>query len=291
MQLEQQTRNLIIHADDGGLCHSVNQAIINALRTGIITSTSLMVPCPAFDEIADFLKKNPQYDVGIHLTLTCGYSYYKSWGPVAKKEKVPSLVNPDGYFWSTVQEVITNAKLEDLEKELRAQIELCKKSGIKPTHLDCHRGVLFTDFRFLEIYIKLGLKYKIPPLLLKPTTSTFKAAEEQGIKIDLKEIEKLLGMGLPFLDHLFMIIEDSLSFEDREEKYIEFIKQIPIGVSQIIVHPGYDDEELNRLTSNGKSRNDDLIIFTDSRIKQLIEEQNIRLIGWKELAKLVDLGV
>ena len=284
MTSQQQSRKLIIHADDGGLCHSVNQAIIEALKSGIVTSTSLMVPCPAFDEIAEYFKENPYFDVGIHFTLTCGY-LHKPWGPIAGKNNVPSLVNSKGYFSRTVNEVIANATLEDLETELRAQIKHFLKSGIKPTHLDSHRGILFQNFRLLEIFIKLGIEYKIPPLLLKPSESTFKTAKEQGIKLDLQRINMLVKMGLPFLDQLFMIVEDDLSFNEREDQYIQTIKQTPFGVSQVIIHPGYDDEELNRITANGKYRNDDLIIFTGSKIKQLIEAQNINLIGWKEFAK------
>jgi predicted glycoside hydrolase/deacetylase ChbG (UPF0249 family) len=290
MTSQQQSRNLIIHADDGGLCHSVNQAIIEALKSGIVTSTSLMVPCPAFDEIAEYFKENPYFDVGIHFTLTCGY-LHKPWGPIAGKNNVPSLVNSKGYFLGTVDEVIANATLEDLETELRAQIKHFLKSGLEPTHLDSHRGILFQNFRLLEIFIKLGIEHKIPPLLLKPTESTFKTAEEQGIKLDLKRIKMLMAMGLPFLDQLFMIAEDDLSFNERENQYIQTIKRLPLGVSQIIIHPGYDDEELNRLTANGKCRNDDLIIFTDSRIKQLIEENNINILGWKEFSRLSRFGV
>lgn len=282
-------RNLIIHADDGGLCHSVNRAIIEALKAGIVTSTSLMAPCPAFDEIADYFSNNPQYDVGVHFTLTCGYSY-KPWGPIAGKHKVPSLVNANGYFWNTVEQVLANADPEDIATELRAQVERFFKFGIKSTHLDSHRGILFQNFRLLEIYIKLGIEYKIPPLLLKPNETTFKAAEKQGIELEREKIGMLLEMGLPFLDQLYMIDENDLSFAQREHQYLQTIRQIPPGVSQLIIHPGYNDEELNRLTANGKYRNDDLIIFTNSRAKKLIADENINLINWKEFARLRNIG-
>ena len=286
MTLQPESRSLIIHADDGGLCHSVNRAIIETLKAGIVTSTSLMVPCPAFDEIAEYFSKNQQYDVGIHFTLTCGYPY-KPWGPVAGKHEVPSLVNSNGYFWSSVEEVLANAEPEDVATELRAQVDRFLKSGIKATHLDSHRGIIFQDFRFLEIYVKLGMEYKTPPLLLKPTEATFKAAEEQGIKLDLQKIKMLQEIGLPFLDQLFMIDENGLSFDNRRNQYLEIINNLPVGVSQIIIHPGYDDEELNRLTSNGKYRNDDLTIFTDFSIRKLIEEEKINLINWQEFASLI----
>ena len=84
-----------------------------------------------------------------------------------------------------------------------------------------------------------------------------------------------------------MIDENDLSFNERENQYFQTIRQIPPGVSQVIIHPGYDDEELNRLTGNGKFRNDDRVIFSDSKIKKLIGEEKINLINWKEFTSLI----
>src|SRR5579859_2693865 len=128
---------LIVHADDLGVTHSVNAASLHALESGGINSASLMVPCPWFPEIADYAKSHPSADFGLHLTLTSERVYYR-WGPVAPRDKVPSLVDANGYFhhdWSAG----TRIQPKDAETELRAQIERAYAMGIRPTHLDSHQ--------------------------------------------------------------------------------------------------------------------------------------------------------
>ena len=91
------TKLIVVHADDLGETHSVNAAAIKALQGGTINSASLMVPCPWFPEMADYAKSHPDADFGLHLTLTSERVYYR-WGPVAPADKVPSLVDQNGYF-------------------------------------------------------------------------------------------------------------------------------------------------------------------------------------------------
>src|ERR1700740_2140961 len=128
------TKLLIVHADDLGETHSMNAAAIKALEAGTINSASLMVPCPWFPEIADYAKSHPAADFGLHLTLTSERIYYR-WGPVAPRDKVPSLVDSNGYFqhdWSPE----TRIDPKDVETEIRAQVARALAMGVKPTHLD-----------------------------------------------------------------------------------------------------------------------------------------------------------
>src|SRR6267378_983818 len=131
---------LIVHADDVGVTHSVNAATIQALESGLVNSASLMVPCPWFPEIADYAKSHPAADFGLHLTLTSERVYYR-WGPVASKDKVPSLVDQNGYFhhdWSPE----THIDPKEVEIEIRAQVARAFAMGVKPTHLDSHQNRL-----------------------------------------------------------------------------------------------------------------------------------------------------
>src|SRR5438105_9502574 len=131
------TKLIIVHADDLGETHAVNAAAMKALESGTINSASLMVPCPWFPEMADFAKSHPEADLGLHLTLTSERVYYR-WGPVASIDKVPSLVDENGYFhhdWEGNQRI--NPK--EVEIELRAQVERALRMGVRPTHLDSHQ--------------------------------------------------------------------------------------------------------------------------------------------------------
>src|SRR5664279_2586227 len=133
----EKTKLLIIHADDAGLSHSKNIATIQSLEKGIVNSYSIMVPCLWFYEMAIFAKNNPHFDNGIHLTLTCEWGNYK-FGPVSPASEVPSLVDENGYFYKTREELRKNASAEDVGKELQAQLEKAFKFGLKPTHIDSH---------------------------------------------------------------------------------------------------------------------------------------------------------
>src|SRR5713101_6125948 len=146
---------LIVHADDVGVTHSVNAATIKALDTGLVTSASIMVPCPWFPEIADYAKSHPDLDLGLHLTLTSERVYYR-WGPVAAKDKVPSLVDENGYFhhdWSAT----TRINPKDVELELRAQIDRAYAMGVHPTHLDSHQYRLYENGKDLfEVLLRVA---------------------------------------------------------------------------------------------------------------------------------------
>src|ERR1700681_4350264 len=156
-------RLLVIHADDLGMNHSVNRATFEASEKGWITSASILVPCPWFPEVAQWAKEHPNADLGIHQALNSEWTTLR-WGPVSSKDKVPSLLDADRYLPLDTPAVTENAKLAEVEVELRAQIDRAKSAGIHVTHLDTHMGALFGSSDLYKLYQKMGYTYGLPIL-------------------------------------------------------------------------------------------------------------------------------
>lgn len=153
-------RFLVIHTDDAGFCAAQNAATIQVMEQGVVSSASIMVPLPGFPEIADYAVKHPENDFGIHLTLTSETPYFR-WRPILKG-KVPSLVQEDGSFWRTSQDVAAHADPAEMSMELEAQIELALTKGIRISHLDHHMWVMLQKPEFLKVYLELGQKFDLP---------------------------------------------------------------------------------------------------------------------------------
>ncbi|HKK43099.1 MAG TPA: polysaccharide deacetylase family protein, partial [Bacteroidales bacterium] len=157
------TKLLIIHADDMGLCQSVNEACETAFGNNSITSGSIMMPCPWAYDIALWTKNHPGLDVGIHLTLTAEWDHYK-WGGVSSSDQVSSLLDSNGYFYPTVEALGKAAKPEEAAKELRAQIDRAISLGVNPTHIDTHMGSVMATPALVKIYLSLADEYHLPVL-------------------------------------------------------------------------------------------------------------------------------
>jgi len=277
-------RYVIIHADDAGMSHSVNMATIEGMEQGVVSSASIMVPCPWFSEFAEYSRKNPKKDYGIHLTLNSEWEHYR-WGPVAGKNKVPSLVDKDGYFWDNTRQVAANVKASEVEIELRAQIERAKAFGVPLSHLDTHMGALFTRPDLVEVYANLGIEYKLPILFIREAPKEVLRAYP-GLAATLNQMVKALDrQGLPILDHIGQYYGGKVH-ENRNKTYLKELRGLKPGVSELIIHCGFDNEELRAITSSSANRDGDRRIFTSKQVKAEIKRLGLEVITWKQFHQM-----
>jgi len=257
---KKEDRLLILHADDLGMCHAVNVASIKGMTEGIVTCGSVMVPCPWFPEIAAWARSNPDADLGLHLTLNSEWQYYR-WRPVSPWDKVRGLIDKEGFMWRDVASVRENAKAEEVEMELRAQIERALEFGMKPTHIDTHMGTCFSRPDFFEVYVRLGAEYGILPMLPAPTPQILAMAKQLGI--DYQPIAvRLKQQGFVFIDNL-VTGGSGDTLEERRKSYYEIIRKLPSGVSEIILHLSTDDPEIRAITGAWQYRYHEFLIFTE----------------------------
>jgi len=273
-------RYVIIHSDDAGMSHSVNKATIEGMEQGVVSSASIMVPCPWFPEFATYAREHPEKDFGIHLTLNSEWKQYR-WPPVAPRHKVASLVNKQGFLWGNTRQVAGNAKASEVEIELRAQIDRALEFGVPLTHLDTHMGALFTRPDLVEVYVNLGIKYNLPVLFIRTPspriTKSYPALAERCKEL----VDALDDRQFPVLDKIFQYYTDG-EYDKRKQIYLDELRKLKPGVSEIIIHCGYNNDELGAITGSAPLRDSDRRIFTDPEVMTEIEKLGIEVITWKQ---------
>jgi len=270
---------LIIHADDIGLAQSVNQASITAYENRGISSGSIMVPCPWTNDFARYYKENPQVDLGIHITLTAEWDYYK-WGGVLPASEIPSLLDENGYFYASVEEVGEHARPEEVEKEIRAQIERAMSLGIHPSHLDTHMGSVLATPDLVQIYMKLGMEYHLPVFVPRMML--------MGIPEEMRELVK---EEFVLVDGFFMLNEEKPGVTWLEA-YEEMVEKMGPGLNQLIVHVAIDNAEMQSVAINHPAfgstwRQNDLDLISSNEFRELLKKNEIQLVGWKEIKEVM----
>lgn len=276
-----ESKLVLIHADDAGLSHSENRATIKALENGMVSSYSVMVPCPWFYQMAEYASKNPQFDHGVHLTLTCEWDSYK-FGPVLSSKEVPSLVDEHGYFFKDRQQVIDNATLEDLNKEIKAQIERAYVLGLQPSHLDSHMYSLGAKPEFLQLYRDIGKEYRLPVMLNNELIENF-----SGLNVD--QIPQ--GSEI-FVDTVYLGQYDLFKNDKLSSYYEESLLNLKVGFNLVLIHPAFEDAEMKSVTINHPNfgaawRQIDLDFFTSDRCKKILSADDIHLISWNEIKEIM----
>jgi hypothetical protein len=262
----QETRLLIINADDLGMCNSINQAIFDVLKAGV-RSTSLMVTCPGTLQAFDFLKEHPDIPFGVHLTII-SEPVINGWGPVTSREKVPQLLNQAGTFHNneTFPRTSNPVLLDQIALEFRNQIEYVLATGLKPSHLDWHSLRLNNRPEIFDLMLALAKEYGL-------------ACRVSGRPF----IQKVQNQGLPCNDH-DMLDSFSLDPSTKAVIYLEMLRALPAGLSEWAVHPGLNNAELQALEPGGwHIRQTDFDFWTSPQAQEIIKEQDIILIDYRTL--------
>lgn len=282
---DEDARLLIVHADDVGLSHGVNVATAEATTSGSVSSFSVMAPAPWLPEIAALCEDHPEWDVGVHLALTSEWKGYR-WSPVAPVSDVPGLLDDDGYMHRDVLSVALRATPTEVERELRAQIDRVLALGIRPTHLDTHMGTVFARAEFFEIYYRLGVEYGVPVMMPKPTAPAIARAQDDGYPIDDRYLDIVRQGPLPLIDELVTGVPNA-ELDARTQDYQNVIRNLSPGVTQIIVHLATDAAETRAITNAWGRRYNDYRIFTDPAMADFLAEQDVKLIGWRDIQALI----
>ncbi len=256
---------LIVEGDDFGMCHAVNEAVIKCFKEGIMTQTSLLVPPPWFTESAHLCKENPEMQVGVHLDL-CAEWYPYRWRPVLPISKVPTLVDRDGYFYRTNQEFLeVKPKVDEAEKELRAQVQLALDKGINVTYLDTHMGTASIMLEMKKAVEKISREFKIP------------LSGDLGKKF-----------GIQWAGSIESVSEDwtrQRDPNDRPKALLDVVKGLKPGLWMTILHPGLDTSEMRAMDFSpvASQRQGNTDALTNPEVKEMIKQKGIQLVGFKNL--------
>ncbi len=262
-------RLLIINADDFGMCHAINEAILRTLKEGVVSSTSLMAPCPWAPHAMRLLQEHPDIPFGIHLTAVGDTANYR-WGPLTSKGAVPSLVDEAGYFYfDRHPEFLARARLDEVEAEFRAQIEAVLSARLRPTHLDWHS---LADGGRADIFdMTLGL------------------AQEYGLALrvhDRAKAERLQRDGRPANDHEVL---DSyhLNAVDKSARYAQLARELPAGLSEWAVHPSLGNAESQALEPDSwQVRKKDFDFLISQEARDILEAEGIVLLDYRALQQV-----
>ncbi len=263
-------RLLIINADDFGRSHASNEATLRTLKEGVVSSTTLMVPCPWALHAMQMLSDHPDLSFGVHLTVICDVLHYR-WGPLTSREKVPSLIDESGFFYhiERIPEFLTQVKLSELEVEFRAQIEAVLAASFTPTHVDWH--CLYNGGRADIFEMTIGL------------------AKEYGLALRVSNrpvIEALQRQGLPTNDY-DMLDSYRLDIVGKSARYAQLLREVPVGLSEWAVHPGLGNAELQAIEPESwQVRQTDLDFLISREAREIIQQEGIVLLDYKPLQKV-----
>ncbi|WP_164931408.1 polysaccharide deacetylase family protein [Longirhabdus pacifica] len=278
---------VIFNADDFGMSYANNQAIQSLFLNHHISSSTLMVPCPWAKQAAQWAVEHPQYDIGVHLTLTNEWDKYK-WGPL--HSNLTSLTTPDGYFPTTTEQLENMAKEEEVKLELVAQVERALEWGLDITHLDNHMGSVYglhTGKHFIASIFEICLKFQLPFRFPRHFEHLFVRSLPPKVEEEIKQITTMADqLGIVILDYLYGVQyqhKQEDTYETVRNEFIQLIKNVKPGITEFIFHPAIITEEWKEVNPHYNKRDYERLVLEDEQFKQVLRDENIKLISWRQL--------
>jgi chitin disaccharide deacetylase len=271
---------VVIHEDDVGMTHGANTAFVELSALGACSSGSVMAPCPWFPEAVEMAKADNKLDVGVHLTLTSEKKPYR-WRPLTSPPQSSGLIDPMGYFWPDVP----NARRGDpkvVEAELRAQIEATIAAGVDVTHLDAHMGTALCP-EFVDIYLQLGVEYKLPILLVKDYNTFNPRSYAGALTNDRYDAALVRAKAAGFA--VFDLVQETMweRKTDAATAYADAFRKLPEGLTFLSLHfnaPG-DFETIEPAYAH--IRTDEYALFKSGKVAEWVSENGLEIVGMRAL--------
>lgn len=270
-------RLLIINNDDAGMCHAANRATMEAMENGLLSSATIMMPCPWSNEMVSYAAARPDGGFGVHLTLTAEWRNYR-WSALSSREDAPGLYDDRGYMWMSVPEVYSSSDPHEALIEGRAQIRRALDAGVPVTHIDSHMGSLQYSPEYMKVYITLADEFDLP--LRMPSQATLDA---MGAPHFREECER---RGLVFTDHFIHEEFENYTTADVEQFWTEYVKNLKSGVTEIYMHAAEESAEIRAISGTAERRIAELAFLTGDTLRKLIEDEEIIVISYRPLFEL-----
>lgn len=291
--LDADARAIIINADDFGMCHASNEAITGLLLGGHLDSTTVMVPCAWAPEALAFAAAHRELSVGVHLVLTSEWTGYR-WRPLTGT--ATSLVDESGYFPAEVVTVEREAKAEDVAAELAAQVACALEAGVDVTHLDSHMGAVYgleTGRDFLGAVMEIAARYALPFRLPRLLDGSGFDARLQPLLDRAAAVADTAGVVIPdrLWTHPFPLANegapDEETYDEMRDGFLEMLRGIGPGVTEIYLHPMVDNEELRAAVDfSAAKRGYERRLLADPLVHQTIATEGLVRISWRALRAL-----
>ncbi|MDR1629564.1 MAG: polysaccharide deacetylase family protein [Oscillospiraceae bacterium] len=289
---------LVVNADDFGMCKAANLAVFELFEKGGISSATVMMPCSWAVDACKWAADHPEYPVGVHLTLTSEWGRYR-WGPVAQ-QGTGTLRDKYGYLFPENDEFEDSCDIDEVEAEIRAQVDLALKLGLKPSHLDNHMGSLYgmngnaeVMPKTFEVCADLGYAFR---MFRKMNRKNIPKSFPDGLSMDMVKtfVDGYAKMadsyGVPIVDHLLFTDwdEDLRSSYDRfkEFTYDRLANIDEDEITEVFIHPSLECDELKGITSMWQARVWEHRLFADPETRKYLESKGVQYISYRDVVAM-----